>query len=249
MLQQKRDIVIRCCIFLLTSLIVFTGSLSFAQTSQGGKEVSMKDIREPLYAGTWYPDKPEVLSQDIRRYLDHTHQQKIEGEIIALISPHAGYAYSGQVAAHAYQLIEGKTIETVVVIAPSHYVRFQGASIYPQGGFRTPLGVVPVDVELSRKLMERRKEIRFIPEAHAKEHSLEIQLPFLQTVLKSFKLIPIVMEPDWNWDSCQSLASALADTMKGKNVLLVASSDLSHFHSYDKAVALDKGDLGSHRAV
>jgi hypothetical protein len=240
MLQQKRDIVIRCCIFLLTSLIVSTGSLSFAQTSQGGKEANMKDIREPLYAGTWYPDNPEVLSQEIQRYLDHAHQQKIEGEIIALISPHAGYAYSGQVAAHAYQLIEGKTIETVVVIAPSHYVRFQGASIYPQGGFQTPLGVVPVDVELSRKLMEKRWEIRFIPEAHAKEHSLEIQLPFLQRVLKSFKLVPIVMEPYWNWDSCQSLASALADTMKGRNVLLVASSDLSHFHSYDQAKALDR---------
>ncbi len=230
-------------ISLMVALSLLVHSLSAAQTSQGGKEASMEDIREPLYAGTWYPDKPEILSQDIRRYLDHTKKEKVEGEIIALISPHAGYTYSGQVAAHAYQLIEGKTIETVVVIAPSHYVRFQGASIYPQGGFRTPLGVVPVDVELSRKLMEKRKEIRFIPEAHAKEHSLEIQLPFLQRVLKSFKLVPIVMEPTWSWDSCQSLASALADTMKGKNVLLVASSDLSHFHSYDKAVALDKGIL------
>ena len=242
-IRQKGDIARGCCLIFFISLIVFSGSLSFAQTSQGGKEANMKDIREPLYAGTWYPDKPEVLSQEIQRYLRHAQQQKIEGEIIGLISPHAGYAYSGQVAAHAYRLIEGKTIETVVVIAPSHHVRFQGASIYPQGGFRTPLGVVPVDVELSRKLMEKRWEIRFIPEVHAKEHSLEIQIPFLQSVLKSFKLVPIVMEPYWNWDSCQSLASALADTIKGKNVLLVASSDLSHFHSSDKAEALDRGIL------
>jgi AmmeMemoRadiSam system protein B len=165
--------------------------------------------------------------------LEKATQEKLGGQIIALISPHAAYEYSGLVAAHAYKLIEGKTIETVVVIAPSHYVRFQGASIYPQGGFRTPLGVVPVDVELSRKLMEKRWEIRFIPEAHAKEHSLEIQLPFLQRVLKSFKLVPIVMEPYWNWDSCQSLASALP--LIKEKCLLVASSDLSHFHSYDKA--------------
>ena len=88
--------------------------------------------------------------------------------------------------------------------------------------------------------MEKRKEIQFIPEAHAKEHSLEMQLPFLQVVLKTFKLIPIVMEPDWSWETCQYLATAIAETVRGENVLLIASSDLSHFHSYDKAVELDK---------
>jgi AmmeMemoRadiSam system protein A len=89
-------------------------------------------------------------------------------------------------------------------------------------------------------MMERRKEIQFIPEAHAEEHSLEVQIPFLQVVLKTFKLIPIVMEPYWSYETCQSLATAIAETVRGKNVLLVASSDLSHFHSYQKAVELDK---------
>jgi hypothetical protein len=144
------------------------------------------------------------------------------------------------VAAHAYQLIAGKSFDSVVVIGPSHRFPFRGASLWDRGGFRTPLGVVPVDTELSKKLMEKRKEIRFIPEAHSQEHSLEIQIPFLQTVLKSFKLIPIVMEPYWSWESCQSLASAIGETVRGKNVLLIASSDLSHFHSYDEAVKLDK---------
>jgi AmmeMemoRadiSam system protein A len=88
--------------------------------------------------------------------------------------------------------------------------------------------------------MEKRKEIRFIPEAHSQEHSLEIQLPFLQTVLKSFKLIPIAMEPDWSWETCQSVASAIAETVKGKKVLLVASTDLSHFYTYNIAAGLDK---------
>ena len=104
-------------------------------------------------------------------------KEKIEGEIVALVSPHAGYMYSGQVAAYAYKLIEGKNFDSVVVIAPSHRVLFKGASIYDRGGYQTPLGVVPVDVELSKKMMEKRKEIQFLPEAHSQEHSLEVQVP------------------------------------------------------------------------
>jgi len=88
--------------------------------------------------------------------------------------------------------------------------------------------------------MEKRKEIQFLPDAHSKEHSLEVQVPFLQVVLKSFKLVPIVVEPYWSWGTCQYLASAIAETARGKEVLLIASSDLSHFHSYDQAVKLDK---------
>jgi AmmeMemoRadiSam system protein A len=97
-----------------------------------------------------------------------------------------------------------------------------------------------VDIELSKKMMESRKEIRFIPEAHAQENSLELQIPFLQTVLKSFKIVPITMEPDWSWETCQYLASVIAETIKGKKVLLVASTDLSHYHSYNTAVELDR---------
>lgn len=200
----------------------------------------MKEIREPAVAGSWYPGKPEVLSRDIKRYLEKAKKGRVEGEMIALISPHAGYEYSGLVAAHAYNLLEGKTFDAVVVVAPSHRALFEGASLYDRGGYRTPLGVVPVDVELSKKMMEKRKEIQFLPEAHTQEHSLEMQIPFLQVVLKSFNLVPIVMEPYWSWETCQYLASAIAETVKGKNVLLVASSDLSHFHSYDEAVRLDK---------
>ena len=200
----------------------------------------MKEVREPVFAGSWYPGNPEVLSRDIQRYLGDAKKEKVEGEVVALVSPHAGYMYSGRVAAYAYQLLEGKHFDSVVVVAPSHQALFKGASLYDRGGYRTPLGVVPVDVDLSKKMMEQRKEIQFLPEAHSQEHSLEIQIPFLQVVLKTFKLIPIVMEPYWNWETCQYLASAIAETAKGKNVLLVASSDLSHFHSYDQAVKLDK---------
>ena len=223
---------------LLLAIFLLAGSFSMAQVSKGG--MRMEEIREPAVAGSWYSDNPEILSRELKGYLDNAIKGEIQGKIIALVSPHAGYQYSGLVAAHAYKLIEGKTFDAVVVVAPSHRALFKGASLYDRGGFRTPLGVVPIDEELSKRMMEKRKEIQFLPEAHAQEHSLEIQLPFLQMVLKTFKLIPIVMEPYWNWETCQYLATAIAETVKGRNVLLIASSDLSHFHSYDKAVELDK---------
>jgi len=232
----------RRCIDLifLISFFLFAGSMAMAQISKGGKEMGMKEIREPALAGSWYPGDPEILSRDVKRYLENAKKEKVDGEIVALVSPHAGYMYSGQVAAYAYKLIEGKSFDTVVVVGPSHRFPFKGASLWDRGGFRTPLGVVPVDDELSKKLMEKRKEIRFIPEAHNQENSLELQIPFLQTVLKSFKLVPIAMEPDWSWETCQYLASAIAEAVKGKRVLLVASTDLSHFYTYNIAVELDK---------
>jgi AmmeMemoRadiSam system protein B/AmmeMemoRadiSam system protein A len=237
---ERRGILRRLFHFLLFIYFLLVGSVAMAQISRGGKEIGMKEIREPVVAGAFYPDNPEVLSRDVKRYLENAKKDKLEGEIVALISPHAGYMYSGQVAAHAYKLIEGKTFESVIVVAPSHRALFKGASLYDRGGYRTPLGVVPVDTDLSKKMMEKRKEIQFFPEAHSQEHSLEVQIPFLQIALKSFKLVPIVMEPYWSWETCQYLASAIAEAARGKKVLLVASSDLSHFHSYDQAVKLDK---------
>jgi len=228
----------------LISLFLLMGSTAIAQTFGKGKETGMKEIREPAVAGAFYPDNPEVLSRDVKRYLENAKKEKLDGQIVALVSPHAGYIFSGQVAAYAYKLIEGKAFDSVVVVAPSHRALFKGASVYDRGGYRTPLGAVPVDVDLSRKMMGQRKEIQFLPEAHSQEHSLEVQIPFLQVALKSFKLVPIVMEPYWSWESCQYLASAIAEAVKGKRVLLIASSDLSHFHSYEEAVKLDKIVLG-----
>jgi len=229
----------RSYISFFIGLYLLMGSLVMAQTSKGGREMGMKEIREPAFAGSWYPGEPEILSRDVKRYLESVKKEKLEGEIVALVSPHAGYMFSGQVAAYAYKLIEGRSYDSVIVIAPSHRAFFRGVSIYDRGGFGTPLGIVPVDTELSKKMMEKRKEIKFLPEAHAQEHSIELQIPFLQTVLKPFKIVPIVMEPKWTWETCQYLASAIIESIKGKKALLVASSDLSHFHSYEKAVEMD----------
>jgi AmmeMemoRadiSam system protein B/AmmeMemoRadiSam system protein A len=228
------------CFPVFVGFFLLLGSASIAQISKGGKGMEAKEIREPAVAGTWYSDNPTVLSKEIRKYLADAKKESIGGKVVALVAPHAGYRYSGLVAAHAYKLVEGETFETVVIVAPSHQAVFKGASLYDRGEFRTPLGLIPIDVDLARKMMEKEKFIQFLPEAHSKEHSLEIQLPFLQVALKPFKLVPIVMEPYWSWDTCQALAKAIAETVRGKNVLLIASTDLSHFHPYHQAVGLDK---------
>ncbi len=229
--------------FILLFFIIFLTLIESncdAQTAGKRKEKRMEEIREPAVAGMFYPDRPDVLSRDIKRYLDNAKKESIEGEIIALVVPHAGYMYSGQVASYAYKLIDGMDFSTVVVVAPSHRAMFKGASIYDRGGYRTPLGVVPVDIEIAKKIMEKEKRIQFLPEAHKEEHSLEVQIPFLQMVLKNFKLVPIVMEPYWSLETCQAVANAIVEAVRGRRVLLIASSDLSHYHSYNKAVEMDK---------
>ena len=196
-------------------------------------------IREPVLAGTWYPAAADELRQMIEGFLRRVPPTDIPGRLTAIISPHAGYVYSGQVAAHAYKLLEKQQIPTVIVLAPSHHARFTGVSVYDRGGFRTPLGVVPLDQDLIAALEKRDQRIRFLPEAHAKEHAVEIQLPFLQVVMPGFKLVPLVMG-EQDLETCRWLAAALADCIKDKPVLLVASSDLSHFHSSDEAKRLDQ---------
>ena len=159
--------------------------------------------------------------------------------MIAFIAPHAGYMYSGQVAAYSYKILEGKHYEVVVIVAPSHRAYFKGASVYPKGGYRTPLGIVPIAQEFTEALKQRSPLISYVPQAHTQEHSLEIQLPFLQVILKEFRLVPIVMG-EQDFYTCEELSKAIVEVIKGKKVLLIASTDLSHFHPYAKAVELDQ---------
>ncbi len=201
--------------------------------------MNAEKVRESVIAGSWYPGDPKVLGKDIERYMERASASSVDGKVMGLIVPHAGYMYSGGVAAHAYKLLKAGSFDRVVVVAPSHRAYFDGASIYKLGGYRTPLGVVPLDRELVDALFERCACVRYVPQAHAEEHSLEIQLPFLQTTLGDFKLTPIIMG-DQSLANCEELGEALADVCRGKNVLLVASSDLSHYHSHREAEALDR---------
>lgn len=200
----------------------------------------MEDIREPAVAGAFYPSNPNVLSDEVTAYLKKAEKEVVEGDLIALISPHAGYSYSGHVAAYAYKLVEGMHFDDVVVIAPSHQWPFEGASIYHRGGFRTPLGVVPIDGDLCDEIMALDRRFQFIPEAHLKEHSLEVQLPFLQVVLKEYKLVPIVLMGGANYEICQSLGKAIAESLRQRNALIIASSDLTHSYNYRQVVEQDE---------
>jgi AmmeMemoRadiSam system protein B/AmmeMemoRadiSam system protein A len=196
-------------------------------------------IHESVIAGSWYPGDATVLRRDVERYLTAVPEKDLPGSLVGLVAPHAGYQFSGQVAAHAYKLLQKQNFSTVVVIAPSHYASFPGVSVYDEGGLRTPLGVMPLDGDLVAALKKRDDRIRYFPEAYTREHSLEIQLPFLQVIQPGIKLVPLVMG-DQDWGACERLAATVAECIRGKSVLVVASTDLSHFHSYDRAKSLDQ---------
>jgi AmmeMemoRadiSam system protein B/AmmeMemoRadiSam system protein A len=205
----------------------------------------MERIRKSVIAGTWYPAHPETLKKEIRRYLDKASVDPPKGILKGLIAPHAGYIYSGWVAAYAYKLLEASPRRRIVIVAPSHHAYFHGASVYTPGGYETPLGVVPPDREIIEELLNPAHAgtsvVKDLPEAHAREHSLEIQLPFLQVVLgNNFLLTPIVMGIQ-TYETAEALGKALARVLKNKDdVLLIASSDLSHYHSEREAHELDR---------
>ncbi len=201
------------------------------------------DIKEPNVAGTFYPDNPDELSRMIDTFIKNVPDKSFSGNIFALICPHAGYEFSGQVAAYAYKLIEGRPYRTVVVIGTSHYYPFNGVSVYPEGIFRTPLGDLDIDVEFAQKLLKRDPDITFEPLAFQKEHSLEVELPFLQKTQKGFKIVPIVMG-DCTLSTCQSLASLLKQAIGNRqDVLVVASSDMYHGYDFQEADEIDSKTL------
>jgi AmmeMemoRadiSam system protein B len=200
--------------------------------------MSAEKIRESVIAGTWYPADPALLKKELVRDLDRARPPALEGELIGLVVPHAGYMYSGSVAAWSYKLLLKNRFDRVLILAPSHRVSFAGASIYNLGGYRTPLGIVPLDRELIDELYKHDAIIHFNPQADSREHSLEIQLPFLQTALDTFSLTPVIMGSQ-HFHFCLKLAEAIAQVCTGKRVLIIASSDLSHYYPYEKAMLLD----------
>ncbi len=198
----------------------------------------MNNLRKSAIAGSWYPGKSATLKQEIEKYFSYVPDSGLEGEIFGLIAPHAGYVYSGPVAAYAYKLIRGKKYESIVIVGPSHRVAFPGVSVYSRGGYETPLGIVPVDEDLADNIKNFSGIVKDIPAAHLQEHSLEIQLPFLQVALQDVSFVPLLMG-DQRADTCYELAQAIYSAVQDKQVLIVGSSDLSHFHNYNVASQMD----------
>lgn len=206
-------------------------------------ESSEQNIRKAAVAGTFYPADPAELAKTIAGFYSEVDKIPVENDPLALIVPHAGYPYSGRTAAKAFKLLEGRQYETVVIIAPSHTVFFKGSSVFEGDGYETPLGIVEIDKELSQKIAEIHPSVYFSNMGHSRgearsEHALEVHLPFLQIILGKFKLVAIVMG-DQEEDSINSLAETLATALKDSNSLIIASTDLSHFHSEEKARELD----------
>ncbi len=226
--------------FYITVSIAFI-SIFFISDGIAGqdKNPDPEKIRESVLAGTWYPGDEKTLQKTIRDFLNNVPEKPVPGKLVGLISPHAGYVYSGQVAAHSYKFLEKQKFDTVVIIAPSHHTRFKGVSVYDLGGYQTPLGLVPIDHDIVSALKEKEKQIRYVQGAHSKEHSLEIQLPFIQYIMPGFKLVPLVMG-EQSLDTCTWLAQALVSVIQNKSALIIASSDLSHYHSYQQAKIMDK---------
>lgn len=199
------------------------------------------NLRPAAVAGQFYPEDKKELKKIIEGFLTEARSPKIEGEIFGLLLPHAGYMYSGQVAAEGFKMIAGKSFDTVIIIGDSHYERFDGVAVWPKGAWQTPLGEVDVDEGLAKKILSSSKRFIRRDSAHLWEHSIEAQLPFLQKVLKNFKILPVIFgSEDKDW---RVLAETILENIRGKKVLIIASSDLSHYLPSQKAKKTDKRTL------
>ena len=196
-------------------------------------------MRKPSVSGQFYPSSPEELRPLIRTYLENASSFS-DSSVKALIVPHAGYPYSGQVAAEAYQTVAGQSYEAVIILGFTHRVPFHGVFVDTNDAYETPLGRVPVDQPLAEEIRRHDPFLRGGPPGGMlPEHSIEVQIPFLQEVLSPLKIVPIYMSRQ-DMDSARIVAEAVAGVLRSRRILVVASTDLSHFHSYDAAAKMDQ---------
>ena len=200
--------------------------------------VMPQPIRRAAVAGTWYPGKAEALIGAVDAYCAAVLPASLEGVLTGVIAPHAGLIYSGPVAACAYRQLEGRSYDVIVLVGPSHHVGFEGVAIVPRGAFQTPLGDLAISDEDAAALLAATPVIRDLPAAHQREHSLEMQLPFLQRFLPGTPIVPLVMGHQTHQTTC-ALADGLASALESRRALLIASTDLSHYHDAPHAAKLD----------
>ena len=206
----------------------------------------MLDVRPSPIAGTWYEGDATVLARLVDQYLDGAQPPELDGEVIAVIAPHAGHIYSGAVAGYAFAAIRGRIPDVVAVIGPMHHPYVQPLITTAHDAYSTPLGNVSIDKETLHELDEALKselDVALSPVSNDPEHSLEIELPFLQRALKSnWKLLPVMIRAQEAHVS-ESLGKALATVLANKNFVLVASTDLSHFYNQKTALTYDRAML------
>ena len=198
------------------------------------------NIRRAAVAGSWYPGSARALAAAVDHHLAEADRTAgdVPGDLVALIAPHAGLMYSGPVAAHAYRLLRDRAFDVAVLVGPSHFVGFEGVSIYPSGGFDTPFGVAPIDGDCARAILAATPVVHEHPDAHVREHSLEMQLPFLEHIAPNLPIVPLLMGYQ-TAATARALGSGLVAALRGRKALLIASTDLSHYHDAATASALD----------
>jgi AmmeMemoRadiSam system protein B len=200
-------------------------------------------IRKAAVAGSWYPGTPDVLGAEVDRHLGRA-EVECTGELSAIMAPHAGLHYSGPVAAYSYKLLSGRQYDVAVLVGPSHYVGFNGVAIYGRGAFETPFGRVPIAEPCAAAIAMAAWSVQEHPSAHVREHSLEMQLPFLQRMLPGTPIVPLLMGHQTR-ETIQNLSKGLVAALTGRRALLIASTDLSHYHDAATAARLD-GEVIKH---
>jgi len=193
-------------------------------------------IRPTAVAGTWYPSSPGALTREVDEYLGAAGEAPA-GDVSAVIAPHAGIMFSGPVGAYAYNAAARGTYDVAVLVGPSHFVAFDGVALYPDGAFACPLGPAVID-EIVAASIAHAPIVRPLPSAHAREHSLEMQLPFLKRVLPDLPIVPLLMGLQRR-EVIDQLAEALVNGLQGRRPLLIASTDLSHYFDAATAARLD----------
>ncbi len=207
---------------------------------------SASEVRASPLAGRWYPGRADALTAMIDEFLQAVPPQTVDGQILGLLAPHAGYRYSGPVAAYAYALVSGMAFDTVVVIGPMHHALPGAVLTTTHSAYETPLGTVPVDREGIEALGQR---VRLTMVGNDPEHSVEIELPFLQHVLEpGFTFVPLMLR-DQSAPQVEALSEALAEVLEDRHVLVVASSDLSHYYAQEIANQFDSTMLACVEAM
>ncbi len=192
--------------------------------------------RPTAVAGTWYPGTAAALTREVDTYLEDAVID-VQGDVRAIIAPHAGIMFSGPIGAYAYHAAAGRDFDVAVLVGPSHFVAFEGAALWPDGAFETPLGPARID-EAGARAIAAFAVVQPLPSAHRREHSLEMQLPFLKRVLPDVPIVPLLIGFQHR-ETIEALAQAIAAAFAGRRALLVASTDLSHYLDARTATTLD----------
>ncbi|MEW6008194.1 MAG: AmmeMemoRadiSam system protein B [Candidatus Omnitrophota bacterium] len=198
-----------------------------------------QDIKDSDLAGTWYPANSQKLYNQIKGYLEVANPPQVSGEVLAIISPHAGLQYSGPVAAYGFKLVQNKKIDTVIVVGFSHRKDYDGIAVFNKDGIRTPLGVLYTNKELRENLLKTNKKIFGNSIFFEDENSIELTLPFIQAALGNPKIVLLAIG-NQTLESCEVLGTSLYEILKGeKDFLIVASTDMSHYLPYEQAIGVD----------